>query len=100
MFGLNFSSGSNAKAILEALNHSLGIIEFSADGKVLSANENFCKIMGYSLSEIKGRHHSLFIEFNYAHSTEYKAFWAKLKRGEYDAQEYKRIGKGGKEVWI
>ena len=100
MFGLNFFSGSNAKAIFEALNHSLGIIEFSADGKVLSANENFCKIMGYSLSEIKGRHHSLFIEPNYAHSTEYKAFWEKLKRGEYDAQEYKRIGKGGKEVWI
>jgi methyl-accepting chemotaxis protein len=92
--------GSDAANVLEALDRSLGIIEFDTDGKILSANENFCKTMGYRPEEIIGQRHSLFIEADYARSSGYKDFWAKLARGEFDAREYKRIGKGGREVWI
>ena len=56
--------------------------------------------MGYTLNEIKGKHHSMFVETVYGNSAEYKEFWAKLNRGQYLQDEYKRIGKGGKEVWI
>ncbi len=100
MSAFNFSSNSDAKAVLDALGRSLGIIEFDRTGKILTANENFCNVVGYSLSEIKGQHHSIFVEPDYVRSADYKAFWAKLDRGEFDAREYKRIGKGGREVWI
>jgi methyl-accepting chemotaxis protein len=99
MLGLEIG-GSDSKAVLDALSRSLAVIEFDPTGKVLTANENFCKALGYDLGEIKGRHHSLFVEPDYARSADYREFWAKLGRGEYDAREYKRIGKGGKEVWI
>lgn len=91
---------SDAQAVLQALDRSLGIIEFDPTGKILSANENFCKTMGYAASDICGRHHSMFVDPGYARSREYADFWQKLARGEYDAREYKRIGKGGREVWI
>ena len=100
MFGLNIGSGHDAKLVLEALNRSLGIIEFDPRGTVLTSNENFCKVLGYDLAEIKGQHHSKFVDPAYAQSAEYREFWAKLGRGEFDAREYKRIGKGGREVWI
>jgi methyl-accepting chemotaxis protein len=70
------------------------------DGVILTANENFLKTLGYRLEEIAGQHHSMFVEPAYKQSPEYRMFWDKLGRGEYDAGEYKRIGKGGKEVWI
>ena len=92
--------GGDAKRVLEALGRSLAIIEFEPNGKIITANENFCRVFGYELSEIKGKHHSLFVDPGYARSAEYQEFWAKLGRGEFDAREYKRIGKGGKEVWI
>ncbi|WP_024509611.1 PAS domain-containing methyl-accepting chemotaxis protein [Bradyrhizobium sp. ARR65] len=76
------------------------VIEFNMDGKVITANENFLRVMGYTLAEIKGKHHSMFVAPSYRDSVAYRDFWAKLNRGEYDAAEYKRIGKGGKEVWI
>lgn len=90
----------NAADTLKAIGKSLAIIEFDATGKITWANENFCKTLGYSLNDIKGRHHSMFCEPAYVKSPDYKAFWAKLGRGEFDAREYKRIGAGGKEVWI
>ncbi len=83
-----------------AISRSQAVIEFSLDGTILNANENFLKALGYTLDEIKGRHHSMFVEESYRNSTEYREFWARLNRGEYDAGEYKRIGKGGREVWI
>ena len=92
--------GSDAKAILAAINKSLAMIEFDLQGNILDANENFCKTLGYQLSEIKGKHHRIFCDPAYAASPEYKGFWAKLAKGEFDAQEYKRIAKSGKEVWI
>ena len=70
------------------------------DGTIRTANENFLKAMGYSLAEIKGKHHSTFVEPNEKNSTGYRQFWETLNRGEYQAAEYKRIAKGGREVWI
>src|SRR5437868_253665 len=92
--------GADAKAVLAALNKSQAIIEFDLSGKVLTANENFCKTLGYSLSEIVGKHHSLFCEPSFRDSADYPQFWKKLAGGEAIAAEFKRIGKGGKAVWI
>ena len=76
------------------------MIEFNLDGTILTANDNFLQALGYSLSEITGRHHSMFVEPAERDGAEYREFWAALNRGEFQAGEYKRIGKGGKEVWI
>ncbi|KQW31163.1 chemotaxis protein [Rhizobium sp. Root274] len=92
--------GADAKAVLEAMSKSQAIIEFKLDGTILSANENFCQALGYQLSEIVGQHHRLFVDPAEAGSQEYRDFWAKLGRGEFDQRQYKRIGKGGKEIWI
>jgi methyl-accepting chemotaxis protein len=85
---------------LAAINKSQAVIEFKMDGTILTANENFLSVMGYRLDEIVGKHHSMFADERYKQSPDYKEFWAKLNRGEYVADEFKRIGKGGKEVWI
>jgi methyl-accepting chemotaxis protein len=85
---------------VHAIGKSQAVIEFDMDGKILNANENFLKAMGYTLDEVKGRHHSIFVDEAYKYSPEYKEFWAKLNRGEYQQAEYRRIGKGGKEVWL
>jgi methyl-accepting chemotaxis protein len=95
---LSFSS--DAARILEAMNRSQAVIEFDPNGRVLAANENFCAAMGYAAAEILGQHHKLFVPPEEAASDEYTAFWAKLGRGEFDRRQYKRIGKGGREVWI
>ncbi|EMS95681.1 methyl-accepting chemotaxis protein [Agrobacterium tumefaciens str. Cherry 2E-2-2] len=76
------------------------MIEFDLSGRILTANDNFCRALGYELSEIIGKHHSMFVEPAFVKSADYKAFWAKLAAGNFDQQQYKRIGKGGKEVWI
>jgi methyl-accepting chemotaxis protein len=85
---------------LEAINKAQAIIEFTPEGTIQYANENFLKTMGYTLDEIRGKHHSIFVDPAYQKSPEYRLFWEKLARGEFDANSYKRIGKGGKEVWI
>ena len=76
------------------------MIEFELDGTVVSANENFLSMMGYGLDEIVGQHHSIFADPDFAASAEYKEFGAALGRGEYQAAEFKRLGKNGREVWI
>lgn len=91
---------SDSEAVLEALGRALALIEFEPNGTILKANSNFCNLLGYDQSEIVGRHHSLFVEPDYAGSQEYKDLWARLGRGESDSREYKRIGKGGREIWI
>ncbi|MGL9619282.1 PAS domain-containing methyl-accepting chemotaxis protein [Bradyrhizobium sp. U531] len=85
---------------LVAINRAQAVIEFQLDGTVVTANENFCTTLGYSLAEIEGKHHSLFMPQADRGSAAYRAFWEKLNRGEYQAGEFKRIGKGGREVWI
>jgi methyl-accepting chemotaxis protein len=85
---------------IAAIGKAQAVIEFNLDGSIITANENFLKTLGYRLEEIKGQHHSLFVEPAYRASAEYKQFWHDLNDGKYQAGEYKRIGKGGKEVWI
>ncbi len=83
-----------------AINKVQAVIEFELDGTIITANENFLATVGYSLEEIQGKHHSMFVEPEFKTSTEYQQFWEKLNRGEFESAEYKRLGKGGKEVWI
>ncbi len=83
-----------------AINKAQAVIQFDLDGTILSANGNFLSAVGYSLAEIEGRHHSIFVDPAYKESEEYRQFWDKLARGEYQAAQYRRIGKGGKEIWI
>lgn len=85
---------------LAAISKSQAVIEFALGGTILNANDNFLAVLGYQLPEIKGQHHSMFVEPAYRQSHEYKAFWERLGRGEYDAGQYKRIGKNGTEIWI
>ncbi|MEH2531567.1 methyl-accepting chemotaxis protein [Bradyrhizobium sp. AZCC 1588] len=94
------TSSSTDKALADALGRSQAVIEFGMDGTILTANNNFLKALGYSLGEIKGKHHSMFVDPSQRDSQAYRDFWTALKRGEYQAAEYRRIGKGGKEVWI
>jgi methyl-accepting chemotaxis protein len=85
---------------IAAINRSQAVIEFNLDGTIVNANDNFLRAMGYGLSEIQGRHHSLFVAPAERDSAAYCEFWAKLDRGEFQAGEFRRIGKGGREVWI
>jgi methyl-accepting chemotaxis protein len=85
---------------IAAIGKAQAVIEFSLDGIILNANDNFLGAVGYSLPEIKGQHHSMFVEPALKASAEYATFWAALKRGEYQAAQYKRLGKGGREIWI
>ncbi|MBL4601366.1 MAG: PAS domain-containing methyl-accepting chemotaxis protein [Emcibacteraceae bacterium] len=94
------SNNSEMKFILEALDKSQATIQFKTDGTIITANKNFLDVLDYSLDEVQGKHHSMFVDPSFKNSDEYKQFWAALSRGEFQAKEYKRIGKGGKEVWI
>ncbi|MDG1997460.1 MAG: PAS domain-containing protein, partial [Emcibacteraceae bacterium] len=98
----NITGGNDTdlEAELDALNKSQAVIEFQINGIIKDANDNFLKTLGYTLNEIKGKHHSMFVESDYGKSAEYKEFWEKLGRGEFQAAEYMRICKDGSEVWI
>lgn len=85
---------------LDAIGKSQAVIEFNLDGTIITANDNFLNAMGYKLGEVQGKHHRIFVEESYGRSTVYAEFWAKLNRGEFMTDEFKRIGKGGKEIWI
>lgn len=93
-------NAENNQAQLNSLSESQAFIEFDMDGNIQYANENFLGAMGYRLNEIQGKHHSMFVDPEYAASSEYEEFWQKLNRGEFLADEFIRFGKGGKEVWI
>jgi methyl-accepting chemotaxis protein len=84
----------------EAISMVQAIIEFSLEGNVLAANDNFLKTMGYTLEEVKGRHHSLFVEPAFRETADYRQFWRDLNDGKFQAADYKRIAKGGREVWL
>jgi methyl-accepting chemotaxis protein len=101
MFGWsNNAESAHAKALAAAIGRSQAVIEFRMDGTIIEANENFLKAMGYSLGEIQGKHHSMFVEAEERDSPAYRDFWAALNRGEFQVAEYKRIAKGGREIWI
>jgi methyl-accepting chemotaxis protein len=92
--------GADFRGQIEAIGKSQAVIEFDVNGIIESANDNFLNALGYSMDEIKGQHHSMFVERSFQHSPEYKAFWKNLANGKFDAGEYKRMGKGGREIWI
>ncbi len=85
---------------LAAISKSQAVIEFELDGTIRSANENFLATLGYRLDEVQGKHHRMFVDPAEAASPEYAQFWADLRAGHYKAAEYRRVGKGGKDVWI
>lgn len=87
-------------AKLSAISRSQAVIEFTPDGKILTANENFCGTLGYQLSEIVGKHHKIFCDSAYVTTPEYAAFWRDLAAGEYCSNEFMRISKSGEQVWI
>jgi len=91
---------SELLAQIAAINRSQALIEFSIDGTILTANDNFLAIVGYTLEEIVGKHHGMFVDPTYRESPDYRQFWAKLARGEFEKAQYKRIGKGGAEAWL
>jgi methyl-accepting chemotaxis protein len=90
----------NSDRQLAEINRSQAVIEFTNEGICLTANDNFCKALGYALEEIKGKHHSTFVDPAFRESAEYRQFWRDLNDGKFQTAEFKRIGKGGKEVWI
>ena len=91
---------ANFEGQLNAVNKSFAVIEFGLDGSILSANDNFLKTVGYTLDEIKGKHHGIFVDAQFRESLEYRLFWEKLARGEHDAGQYPRIGKNGRRLWL
>ncbi|QDU69868.1 methyl-accepting chemotaxis protein [Engelhardtia mirabilis] len=91
---------ANYEGQLAAISKSQAVIEFELDGTIITANQNFLDTLGYTLAEIEGQHHGMFVDPVFRASADYRDFWAKLNRGEFQAAEYKRLGKGGKEVWI
>nr|WP_314089316.1 PAS domain-containing methyl-accepting chemotaxis protein [uncultured Shinella sp.] len=97
---LSFAKSMDAGHIIDALSRSQAVIQFDLNGNILTANENFCKALGYDLKEIVGKHHRIFCEAAYTASDEYRQFWARLGRGEYDSSSYKRLRKDGREIWI
>ena len=90
----------DAAGKIGAVNRAQAVIEFDLTGTVLTANDNFLKLMNYSLEEVKGRHHRMFVDAETCASVQYQGFWERLGRGDYEGGEYKRVGKDGKEVWI
>ncbi len=85
---------------IKAIERAQAVIEFALDGTVVEANENFLRIFGYRRDEVVGQHHRIFCEPGYADTQEYAQFWQRLGRGEYDAGEFKRVGKDGSEIWL
>jgi methyl-accepting chemotaxis protein len=85
---------------IDAISSSQAVVELTLEGKVINANENFLSTMGYRLDEIKGRHHSMFVEPAYSNSADYRQFWSDLNAGRFHAGQFKRIAKGGKEIWL
>ncbi len=90
----------NYIAQIAAIGKSQAVVEFTTDGTVVNANDKFLDAMGYSIDEISGRHHSIFVDPALRHGQEYAEFWTRLGRGECQAGEFRRFGKGGREVWI
>lgn len=85
---------------VKAINRSQAVIEFQLDGTIIHANDNFLRALGYRADEIVGKHHSMFVDPAFARSDEYRAFWARLNNGQFDAGQYPRVAKGGRTIWI
>jgi methyl-accepting chemotaxis protein len=103
-FATDITSLKNLTVELEgqmaAVSKSLAVISFTPEGVILDANENFLKTTGYTLNEVRGQHHRMFADADYARSEEYRRFWEDLRRGVNPSGIYRRVGKGGRRVWI
>ncbi|MBX9930942.1 MAG: PAS domain S-box protein [Methylobacterium sp.] len=84
----------------QAIGTSQAVIHFNLDGTIIDANDNFLQAVGYTIEEIRGKHHRMFVNPEEAASAEYQRFWTRLAAGEFQAAEYKRFGKGGREIWL
>ena len=93
-------AAGEAQGKLEAISRSQGVIEFDMQGNVLDANPNFLRTVGYTLAELRGRHHSMFCTPEFARSREYRDFWSDLNDGLFKSGRFKRIGARDVEVWI
>lgn len=88
------------EALIDAINRSQAVIHFELDGTIIEANENFLQTMGYTLSEVQGKHHSMFADAGIRDNKEYQEFWEQLRAGEFQAGQFRRLAKGGREIWI
>ncbi|MBR0955213.1 methyl-accepting chemotaxis protein [Bradyrhizobium canariense] len=94
------SDVDHAFSQVQAMNKSQAVIEFKLDGTIITANENFLQAMGYGLDEIRGKHHSIFLPAAERDTAEYREFWSRLKRGEFQSAQYRRVSKDGTPIWI
>ena len=97
---LSFAKFMDAGPIVDALSRSQAVIQFDPTGIILTANENFCRALGYELKDIVGKHHRIFCDASYTASEEYRQLWTRLGRGEYDSNSYRRLRSDGREIWI
>ena len=101
LFRRGNAAGNSINAdTVAAMNLSQAVIEFEPDGTIVTANHNFLSVMGYDLDAVQGKHHSIFLDADYAASAEYRNFWSRLAAGEYQRAQFRRLGNGGAEVWI
>lgn len=94
------TQNADYKGQIQAIHKSQAVIEFNMDGTVITANSNFLNALGYGLDEVQGKHHRMFVPQQDAEGDDYRRFWEALQKGEFQAAEYRRVGKGGREVWI
>ncbi len=97
---INIKLNADYQGQIRGISESQAVIEFNPDGTIIHANGNFLDALEYTLDEVVGKHHSMFVDGEYGNSVEYRQFWEALNRGEAQTDEFKRFGKGGKEVWI
>lgn len=93
-------AAADSQGQLAAINKSQAVVEFELNGTIRTANDNFLHAMGYTLMEVQGKHHSMFVDPVESGSIEYRKFWEELKAGVHQTAQFKRLGKGGKPVWI
>ncbi|MBN7823212.1 PAS domain-containing protein, partial [Bowmanella yangjiangensis] len=85
---------------IKAIDRSMAVIEFNLDGEVVSANQNFLDLMGYTRDEVIGQHHRMFCLAEDSHSDDYREFWARLNKGEFMSDRFRRVTKHGRQVWL
>ncbi|ELB2883109.1 PAS domain-containing protein [Vibrio alginolyticus] len=93
-------SSREQEDMLNALSRSMAVIEFTLDGHVLKANDNFLNTMGYTLDQILGKHHRMFCDQEESSSQAYREFWQRLAKGQFSSERFKRVNRYGEEVWL
>ncbi|NVK32448.1 MAG: PAS domain S-box protein [Gammaproteobacteria bacterium] len=94
------SKGANRQGWLSAIDSSQAVIEFTPDGTIVYANDNFCQAMGYQLADLVGKHHRMFCTEQYGKSADYKSFWQDLRKGHTNSSLFRRVKSDGSDIWI